>query len=158
MRPADRVPRPVIDLAIEGWDRCAKQHIVPVSGRSMLPLLHDGDRVLVAHGERAPRWSEIIVFRQGDRLVVHRLLGRHSGPAGVFFLTKGDNAAACDPLVAASNVVGRVVAFERDGRRSRLDTGVGIAFGWLVAAAGLVVQVAYRRGRRLKRWLLGSTQ
>lgn len=52
----------------------ADASLIRVSGRSMEPALHDGDRILVDRGQRRPgAKSAIWVIRRGDLLLVKRL-------------------------------------------------------------------------------------
>jgi len=46
-----------------------------VAGTSMLPTLSPGDRVRIRLDRRTPKVGEIVVFSQGDSIVVHRYLG-----------------------------------------------------------------------------------
>ena len=68
-----------------------------VRGRSMLPTLRDGDRLLVVHG-RLPRVSEIAVVRFDDVVAIKRLtlqqggewwFSRDNGAEGVDSWTRG---------------------------------------------------------------------
>jgi signal peptidase I len=87
---------------------------VPLSGESMYPALREGDCLLVSPlGARAPRPGEIVVVHRAGRLVAHRLVSLCGGRA----VTRGDASAAEDVPVALSEILGRVVAVLRRGRR-----------------------------------------
>jgi len=63
---------------------------VPVSGISMFPFLEEGDQVEVVSagkGDFSP--GDLVVFRRGGDLIVHRLLKMRRG----YFLEMGDNQA-----------------------------------------------------------------
>ncbi len=54
--------------------------------------------------------GDIIVYRYGDRNIVHRIIETGSDSSGWFAVTKGDNLPSPDPAkVRASQVIGRIV-------------------------------------------------
>ncbi|NIN66981.1 MAG: signal peptidase I, partial [Anaerolineae bacterium] len=87
-------------------------------GRSMHPLVRDGDILLVrpaGHGELAV--GDIVLYRSPRRgIVVHRVVGiRRDGHERVLSV-KGDAARHPDSAVLESHVAGKIVAIERSGR------------------------------------------
>lgn len=84
-----------------------------VSGASMVPALWPGDLLTVRSccpSELAP--NSIIVFRQDQQLVVHRLIHR----IGDEIVTRGDARRQLDKAVEPSQIVGRVEIVMRNGR------------------------------------------
>jgi signal peptidase I len=84
-----------------------------VAGASMVPALWPGDLVTVKScdpSELGP--YSIIVFRQNQRLIVHRLMHRE----GDRIVTRGDARPCLDAPVAFAEVVGCVESVTRDGR------------------------------------------
>jgi signal peptidase I len=69
------------------------------SGRSMQPTLREGMRLLV---EKIPPEDvnpcDIIMYREGDSLVAHRVIGKTRKDNAPVFITKGDNHAYIDPV------------------------------------------------------------
>lgn len=154
--------------------------------QSMLPLLRGGETlwwraerpealrpgVLVFYGllrtqpAPAPAGSELGQRLLSERLtlVVHRLVRVGAGEGGVpALITKGDARGALDvERILASELVGAIVAFERDGARHRLDTTAA----WRYARAALAISrsgaALYRAGALvdavLRRLLLGRAQ
>ena len=91
-------------------------------GFSMSPAIADGDRVLIApvHPDRM-RVGDIVKFRVGNELRMHRLV-RRSPPAGpVEFIFRGDSGDSED-AVRRDDIIGLAVAVERNGRLRRLDS------------------------------------
>ena len=154
---ADRGPPPhsVIKATLDVWGQAGEQHLVPIAGHSMRPSIHDGDRVLVAHGWAGVRRGDVVVFRQAGKLVAHRVVRITDGAAGPTFLTKGDNTPRFDPPLSAGEIVGRVLAVERDGRHVVLDTAAWRMVGWLIAVGTLAWTGVYGWGRDLKHRLVG---
>jgi signal peptidase I len=99
-----------------------------VAGASMVPALWPGDLVTVRGcdpGELHP--DQIIVFRQKERLVVHRLVRWVDSTrwAGDCAVTRGDARPRCDEPVKASEVIGRVEGILRNGRPVNPEQSIG---------------------------------
>jgi signal peptidase I len=99
-------------------------------GDSMYPAILDGDLITVtpvAAHEIAR--GDILLYRDGDRLLAHRLIGVTAYGTETRFQLRGDSNASCDAPIAAAQIVGRVEAVERDGRaiplRARRESGRG---------------------------------
>lgn len=151
-RPGSPLPQETtIAVALEAWEQAGTQHWVPIEGQSMRPLLRAGDSVLVAHRRDGIRPGDVVVFRHKGRLVAHRVLRIADGNGGRVLITKGDSVRRSDAPVPAQEIVGRVVAIQRDGRRIRLDTVGWRAVGWLVAMTTMAVATPYRWVRAIKR-------
>jgi hypothetical protein len=168
----DGPPPEIIQAALEMWRHTGQLHQVPVSGQSMLPLLHPGDRVLVAHGARLAS-GDLLVYQRAGGWIAHRLIGWVE-PAGIVAAesavipecracrVQGDNLLEPDPLVQPEEVAGRVIAIQRDGRILRLDTTAWRLAGRLFVfevqfcvflCRALPGQLFWRRAcRRARRW------
>ncbi len=116
-------------------------------GGSMSPLVRDGDLILVRPIDAdVVRVGDVVIVRdEPDRLVVHRVVRRHSGPGGPAFTVQGDQVVRPDGVFPAAQLYGRVVTIERDGRRIELD---GPAMGLLGRLAALRSRWSLARGRR----------
>jgi signal peptidase I len=142
-----------IDAVLNIWADAELRNTIPVDGGSMRPFLQDGDQAQIKHGVRKLRTGNVVVFRQDNQLVAHRLLTQRSDG---FYLTKGDNVQSADPLVAADRVVGRVVAVQRGNQVMRLDSFQWQAAGWFIAVTALYWLRMMKLGRRIKRRLIGD--
>lgn len=81
---------------------------VTVRGGSMAPLLADGDRVEIAPARFY--WpGDVVAFRSGDGLIIHRLLGYRRYGGRLAAVTRGDAAPRPDLPVALDQLLGRVV-------------------------------------------------
>ena len=65
-----RPPEHILKAALEVWGQVDQQNLIPISGRSMLPLIQNGDYVLVAHGGSNVQRGAIIVFLQDGKMVI----------------------------------------------------------------------------------------
>lgn len=80
---------------------------ITVAGRSMLPLLHPGDVLLVRPGRRvAVEVGAVVTLLDRGSPVTHRVVTVD----GELVLTKGDHAPNFDPPAPLGAVFGRVVA------------------------------------------------
>jgi signal peptidase len=91
---------------------------VRVQGSSMLPSLFPGD--LLTFRRCAPEEivvGDIVLFVREGRCVVHRVAERMAGGAASRLRTRGDAAARCDAPLVENEILGRLAAVERKGRR-----------------------------------------
>lgn len=134
---AERKPvqEPIIEAVLGIWGETGKQRLIPITGRSMLPLIRDGDHVVVTHCTSGIRRGDVVVFRDKNKLFAHRVLGIYKSKDGATFITKGDNALQFDPPVDGKEVIGRVIGIERGGRRISLETVTLQMGGWLIAVS-----------------------
>lgn len=131
-------PTGVLDAALAVWEATGQHHWMRVSGQSMLPLLRDGDHVLVAHGCATMSRGDVCVFRRTGRLVTHRVVRIVGDGSRRRFVTRGDNTARNDPLVSSEEMVGRVLAVRRGRRMVWLDRPAWRVVGWLIATTMLL--------------------
>ena len=103
--------------------RSAGQVRLRALGASMLPAVWPGDILHVhrSHPEEI-RPGDIIMFARAGGLVAHRVVeklppGARGEPHGVQWLTRGDRHRANDAPVSMRELLGRVTAIERRGRR-----------------------------------------
>ncbi len=95
-------------------------HWLPIVGNSMLPLLREGDQVLVAR-RRHFVIGDLVLFLQREQLIVHRVVG--SGPTGAStWITQGDNCCAPDRPVPAMQMLGKVIAIRRGSIVHKVDS------------------------------------
>ena len=88
-----------------------------VAGASMVPVLWPGDLLKVHDCDPAElEPGTIIVFRQEERLIAHRLVRRAADTPGADLVTRGDARPRFDEPVKPADVVGRVESIQRDGR------------------------------------------
>ena len=113
VRPPTLPPTPVLEAASAVWQAAGAQHWIAVEGRSMWPLLRPGDAVLVQHGGPAPRPGDVLVVRQANSLLVHRLLAVTTANGEPQYWTQGDAQPQPDAAHARGALVGRVTARRR---------------------------------------------
>ena len=86
----------ISDIIASGLERDGRVMTI-FSGRSMLPTLRNGIRLLV---EKIPpedvRVSDIIIYKEGDSVIAHRVIKIILSAGRRVFVTKGDNHAYVD--------------------------------------------------------------
>ena len=119
-----------------------------VRGASMIPTMFPGD-VVVVRREKAStaRLGDVMLFFRDGLFCAHRLVDKTQRGEPVRLIARGDALAKNDPPFAEKELLGRVTAVIRRGKRIELDGVHSVAsqrfFRWLVQ----------RRGRSVK-WLL----
>jgi hypothetical protein len=89
-------------------------------GRSMLPLINDGEML---HVQRANsdtlKVSDIVLFRQGAEFKAHRIISKQKNR----FVTRGDAGLEADEAIQGEAIVGKIVAKEcaKSGRIVSLE-------------------------------------
>lgn len=139
----------VVEAMLNVWAQTKEQHYIPIAGCSMLPLIRDGDSVLITHGCDGVKRGDVVVFRCNGKLVAHRVIGREfdKGSNSVTFITKGDNVFQYDPPVSETEIVGRVLGIRKADRQIMLDTVVWRALGLVIAVGVLTASRLHSRCR-----------
>ena len=88
---------------------------IEVTGWSMSPLIRPGDELYVEFGDRRPRRGEIAVFREGELMIAHRVVGGGRSGSRKLLITRGDGMATFDPPFPAEEVLGVVRAVSPTG-------------------------------------------
>nr|MBR4281481.1 S24/S26 family peptidase [Clostridia bacterium] len=117
------------------WCRMAQEGAAPpvticLEGDSMRPLIRRGrDPVTIIPLTRELQRGDVVLFRLGERYIVHRVWKLAEGRVRTF----GDNCFAPEPWIPMDQVLGLVVKYSREGRVHRLDTPAARAWGraWL---------------------------
>ena len=119
---ADRLP-PTADRRLPTEliaDLLTRGHSVRFQARgdSMHPIIRDEDYLHIVPHDGSPITRGDVVLTLSERgLTVHRVVDID----GDVIITRGDNAAAPDPSLHSSRILGRVSYVERDGAQQRMD-------------------------------------
>jgi len=150
------LPTKVLAVALDKWGQTGEEHLIPIIGKSMRPLIQPGDQVWIKHGYVNVRRGDVIVFLQEEKMVAHRLLRICKDGSKTMVITKGDNTSYLDSPISAHQVIGRVLKIKRGDRWISIDTQVWRIGGWLIAIGMLGWATLYGWGRKIKHWLLGK--
>lgn len=133
---------------LESYRRDRAEAWLTTRGRSMLPLIRPGSRVLIEFGA-SPAIGEVILFALGGAHVAHRVVGRHRAPASELLIVKGDAEPYPDRALEPAEILGVVRAVRwGDEAQSRL-AGLDGRGGRLIASTSLWSGRAARIGRRV---------
>lgn len=138
---------PIIDATLDLWSSTGKRNWVSVTGTSMLPILAEGDRLLVEHGCSHPRRGDIIICRWGQGLIAHRILQVSVGAKGNRFLTKGDNTTTLDSVFEESQVIGKALGVEKNGKYISFQTASAQIANRLIANCMLIRESLHNLAR-----------
>ena len=149
------------DLALslkEAFCEAKGEEIVLFRGRSMLPILREGDRLLVKHlSPTALSRGDIVVYKWGDQYLAHRLLCiRNKNQPSCEIVAKGDNSPTRDQPFGADSLVGKVVEIGRDGRTIRLDDRSWRRAARIFTLTSLTEAVIVESVKSVRRRLLGN--
>ena len=137
-------------IPMEQWCALAREGAAPpvticLEGDSMRPLIRRGkDSVTIVPLRRGLMKGDVVLFRLGERYVVHRVWQLKEGLVRTF----GDNCWNPEPWFPEEQVLGQVVRYVRGGRTHRLDTPAARAWGRLWMAIH-PIRLCYKRLRSL---------
>lgn len=87
-------------------------------GTSMIPSIWPGDLLMIdSISPQQIVTGDVILFRQQSRFYIHRIVCTDTSGCSISWITRGDALLEEDPPVRPSELLGRVVAIERNGRR-----------------------------------------
>jgi signal peptidase I len=96
---------------------------LPATGYSMFPTLRPGDRVLVKPviKDEMPEPGSIVVFRDNDQLIIHRLIKILQNEEGNnSFEARGDSRSMSDKILPVQHIIALAVSYKRAGKEYRL--------------------------------------
>ena len=137
-------------ISMQTWCELARDGAAPavticLEGDSMRPLIRRGkDPVTIVPLSRPLRNGDVVLFRLGEKYIVHRVWQLKDGMVRTF----GDNCWKPEPWFPEQQVLGLVVKYSRDGKAHRLDTPQARAWGrmWMAVHP---VRMLYKRCRSL---------
>jgi signal peptidase I len=90
-------------------------------GQSMHPTIRDGEMITVEPvvPESIHR-GDIVLYRSRKGVIAHRIVRIETEDATLIFTPRGDAMLACDARIKGAEILGRVVAVERERRRIHL--------------------------------------
>jgi signal peptidase I len=114
--------------------------VLPATGYSMFPTLRPGDRVLVKPviKDEMPIPGSIVVFRDNDQLIIHRLIKILQNEEGNdCFEARGDSRPVSDKILPVQHIIGLAVSYKRAGKENYLKCCNPGKFKYLVNRTAL---------------------
>jgi signal peptidase I len=125
-------------------------------GWSMRPFIRDGDFIAVGPVENSSIKKGDVVFylTAENKALVHRVIKKYKKDKdnGITMFIKGDATFSPPEKIDMQNVLGKVVAVERNGRKKRLDTKLYQLKGLLFAVISPYSQWTYPLLSKIKRY------
>ena len=92
-------------------------------GWSMHPFIRDGDFIVVSPVKSSSiRKGDIVFYSNAEnKIIVHRIIRKYKQKGRMTVLVKGDASFSSPEKMDIQNVLGKVIAVERNGRKKRLD-------------------------------------
>ena len=118
----------------------------------MRPLIRDGDFIVVSPIENSSINTGDVVFYSttGNKVIVHRLIRKYKQKGRMTVLIKGDASFSSPEKMDIQNVLGKVIAIERNGRKKRLDTKLHQIIGLFFAVISPFSRWIYPIGSIMK--------
>ena len=130
--------------------KSAGQARLAVTGTSMLPSIRPGD-ILEVHrqGMEAILPGDVVLFMRNGGFAAHRVVEKAGEPDRTLLITRGDALRVPDSPVTPEELLGRVAAILRGGRRldPRLTRWARVA-SWFLARSEFCARAARRLSRR----------
>jgi signal peptidase I len=143
----ERPSRNVVEAAMDFWLEFKKEHLLPIRGKSMIPILIEGDNARVLHDISELKPGDIVIFRKGWYLIAHRVLLQYDDESGrKLYITQGDRSKHPDAPIEEREIIGRVVGVFRKGRYLKVDCRQQI---WLRKLTDIRLQIRIR----IRRWI-----
>ena len=110
------------EMLQEAYQKNQGLNIKIVTG-SMSPLIEAGDVVRIIPVEPSGiHTGDIVAFREGPRIVVHRIVGKIRSNRQVTGFHQRSDTSGLAGVIASQDVIGRVVTITKEGREIYLDT------------------------------------
>ncbi|OGL39603.1 MAG: signal peptidase I [Candidatus Schekmanbacteria bacterium RIFCSPHIGHO2_02_FULL_38_11] len=123
-------------------------------GTSMHPFIKDKDIIKVKPVQPEKLKSgDVILYKTGYRgFVVHRLIKKQNKKKGEpLFVTKGDFCYTPDPAISSSDILGKVISIERNGKEISMENGMARLRNFLLSKASPFSFILYPIGRKVKK-------
>ena len=147
-------PNLKINTLREIWQQSSEQHWLPVQGISMLPMLHQGDDILISHDLSTVRRGDILVFHNADGLVAHRVIQIVKQPDHAnIYKTRGDNCTNFDSLLSEPEVLGWINSIRKNGREFKITTPSWRIWNNFLATYYLLIGTLRKSFRHIKQSL-----
>lgn len=131
------------------------------NGWSMRPFIRDGDFIVVSPVKSSSiRKGDVVFYSDAEnKIIVHRIIRKYKKNDRITVLIKADASFGSSEKVEIQNVLGKVVAIERNGREKRLDRKLYQIMGLFFAVISPFSRWIYPIGSIMKksgRRFLGS--
>ena len=124
-------------------------------GWSMRPFIRDGNFIVVSPiKDSSIKTGDVVFYITSEKSVaVHRVIKKYKKNGKMAMLIKGDASFGSPEKVEMQNLLGKVVAVERNGRKKRLDGKLYRIKGMLFAGISPFSQWTYPFLSKIKKYI-----
>lgn len=120
-----------------------------IVGTSMLPLLKEHRDTVIIEKITAPlRKHDVVLFRRGQQLVLHRIVNIKNG----YFLIRGDNCLQGE-RVYEGQIIGKMIYFYRKEKRYDVNNKIYQLYSIIWVKSHFIFMVFRNAGTLLKKAL-----
>ena len=140
---------------MELWKQTNKELCLTVYGNSMRPLITPGNRISLRLLDAVVlKRGDIIAFRVGDNVVVHRFIRKKLVSGKWLFCQKGDNLRGWS-WIQEERILGKVNLIERPGRTLNLASWHWRCINHILGFVYFSWIAGYEKARALKIFIFG---
>ncbi len=128
-------------------------------GFSMRPFIRDGDFITVSPIENSCiKIGDVVFYSTAENnVIVHRVVNKYGKDGNMKLLIKGDACFGPPERGNSQDVLGKVVAIERNGRERKLNTKlyriIGLFFAGLSPFSLWIYPIGSRVKHKGRRWV-----
>ena len=132
-------------MKISRGDFPVKMFFIEATGFSMWPFLRPGDGLICRQTPcNMLKTGDIIVYRDKDLKISHRIRGKMITKEGCMLYTRGDNASGPCDVIAGADIEGKVVAVTRGGKTKFYDSLLGAAANKAALFSAPLLRISFR--------------
>ena len=135
-----------------------KGHVLRFQARgiSMHPFIKDRDVIKVKPvGLEDVKSGDIVFYMSKNKnFIAHRLIKKikdKNNDGKLLLVTKGDSCTGFDAALSPSQVLGKVISIERDGKEISMEKGISKLQNFLLSKASPFSFILYPIGRKVKK-------
>ena len=120
----------------------------------MHPFIKDKDIIKIKPVDPEKlKAGDVIFYKPKDRgLIAHRLIKKRTEEKDdLLFVTKGDFCPASDPAISSTDILGKVISIERNGKEISMENSMARLKNFLLSKASPFSFILYPIGRKVKR-------
>lgn len=119
-----------------------KQVKLTVGGSSMFPVLKSGDEIVIEKWNPEDlKIGDVVVFKNAQKWVAHRVHDLKKESNNSFLITKGDSCKQKDKPILHDDFIGKVTSFYRKGKQKQMRNTL---ISWLIIRFPSIMTVLIR--------------
>jgi signal peptidase I, archaeal type len=145
----------IIEIILDVWRETDKYSQFMISGKSMRPIINNDDIVVIKHSSDGVGIGTIILYKNEQKLIAHRIVQRKKKDSSILYVSKGDSSRCFDPIIKQEQIIGKVVAIKKNKSTIYLNNNFWWLIGILIAIYSYYSGIFYILIRKTLRYYLG---